>query len=314
MEHAIAVDSLATAGATRAILRQVGRRFGDGMLAGRADGHSFSRPGPNHSHAYPIRDFVYSRNTPIYDSPGGMSDLRAAYSDYWILDTVTKLRAIHAEKYTSPFMLGTYGNPAEKPSLEASLAAAKAGSWMAIPEDAKVQALTMAQSGESDYKSFSDDCKRGMLIAILGAYLQILEGQVSDGRGSAAVSKSITELYQWLLAVQIQEIFNRQIFPHLIDLNYAGVGYPRLTLGSVSEDELRQLLANFGAAQGLGAELSKKDFYQRTAITVDLLDNHDCTEIPNDAALLERSGSVTRDGLRGHFISFLVLVSFHALQ
>ena len=215
---------------------------------------------------YPIREFVYTRNMPIFDNPLGTSDLRAAYKHFWMADTVTKLRAIHAEKYTSPFLLGEYEDDDQQSGLEDALAAARAGTWMSVPAGVKVQSLTMAAAGESDYKSFLDDCSRNILIGIVGAYLQTLEGQVSDARGDTQVSKSIVELFQWMLAVTVQEMFNRQVFTDLIDWNYAGCGYPRLTLGGVSEQELQAMIATFTGAQGLGLKLSRSSTYERLGI------------------------------------------------
>lgn len=219
-------------------------------------------------HYYPINEFIYSRNLPIYDEPKGMSSLRAAYSAYWMLDTVTKLRAIHNEKYTTPFLMGTYqgDNQDQKNSLESALSAAKANTWISIPEGAKVEAVNMAGQGESDYKSFCDDCKRDMLIAIIGAYLQVLEGQVADGRGNADVSsKDVTSLFQWMLAARFQEIVNKQIIPELVALNYAGVGGFRLVLGGVSEDEVAKTVQNLQGLQAMGYPISASEVARRTS-------------------------------------------------
>jgi hypothetical protein len=146
------------------------------------------------------------------------------------------------------------------------MAAFKANTWLSIPQDAKITALALAGQGESDYKSFSDDAKRGMLIAIIGAYLQVLEGQVSDGRGSADVSsKDVTSLFLWMLAAQFQEIVNKQLFPQLVALNYAGVGSFRLVLGGVSEQEVAAIIANAQGMQAIGYPLSKADVARRTS-------------------------------------------------
>jgi hypothetical protein len=95
---------------------------------------------------YSIQDFIYTRNLPLFENPLGTSDLRAAYKHYWMADTVSKLRAIHAEKYTSPFMLGEYEEQEDKPALESALAAARAGTWMAVPAGVKVRATTSRSS------------------------------------------------------------------------------------------------------------------------------------------------------------------------
>lgn len=221
--------------------------------------------GVNTGECWPIRDFVYTRNLPIYNDPRGMSDFRAAYGDYWMHDTVSKLRAIHAEKRTSPFMLGEYAEQDDKATLEAALAAAKTSTWMSVPEGVKIQALNMAGQGEGDFKSFCDDKQKGMLIAILGAYLQVLEGSTPDGRGNATVSKSVTELLIWLLAATAQRVITQQIFRDLISWNYAGVECPQLVLGGVSEQEVQAILANLAAAQQIGMKLSASDASRRTS-------------------------------------------------
>jgi len=223
--------------------------------------------GPNKADEYyPINEFIYSKYMSVYSSPYGMSDLRAAYSPYWMLDTVTKLRAIHAEKYTTPFLKGTYVTTDQKSSLESALAAAKANTWIAIPEGAMIEAVSIAAAGESDYKSFCDDSKKDMLVSIIGAYLQVLEGQVADGRGSADVSsKDVTSLFLWMLASQFQEVINKQFFPTLINLNYAGVGKFRLVLGGVSEQEVSSIVGNLQGMQALGYPLSKADVARRTS-------------------------------------------------
>lgn len=220
--------------------------------------------GPNDGETWPIADFVYTRHLPLYDNPLGTSDLAAAYSAHWMEDTVTKLRAIHAEKYTTPMLLGETEED-NRSALGTALEQAKSRTWLVVPTGAKVSALTLAAQGEADFKSFVDDCQKRKLIGIVGAYLQTLEGAVTDGRGSASVSKSITELFQWILAVAFQEAANKQLFPELTRLNFLGIGVPRLVLGGVSEQELATILGNMVLAQSLGLELSKKDTYRRTS-------------------------------------------------
>ncbi len=222
--------------------------------------------GPNAGDVWPIKDFVYHRHLPLYDDPMGTSDLRAAYQAYFMRDTVTKLRAISAEKWTSPMLKGTYDTDDAKPGLEAALERAKGNTWMAIPLGTQVEALAIASRGESDFKSFVDDCDRQILIALCGAYLQVMEGQVSDGTGNSQVSKSITELFQWWLLVTLQEVANKQLTPLLMRLNYAGVGSPKMSMGGLTEEEVKKILENIILAQSAGLQISKKHAYSRTGM------------------------------------------------
>ena len=221
--------------------------------------------GPNFGECWPIKDLIYSRYMPLYGDPFGTSDFRAAYSAYWMRDTVTKLRAINAEKSTGGVLVGTYTDPTDRPEAERALQHAKSNTWMAVPEGVKIEALQLASKGEQDWKSFVDDCDKQILIAIVGAYLQVLESTVTDARGNASVSKNISELFQWLIAVQVQEIFNKQVFPLIGRFNYSGMRTPRLVLGGVNEDEITKIVANLTGLRGLGINnLSKKSIFART--------------------------------------------------
>lgn len=214
-----------------------------------------------------IRDFVFSVNNPMANRPFGISDFRAAYGPYWMVDTVTKLRAIAAERWASPFLVGFYTDDSDQSALENALKKARSATWMAVPEGVRLEAMVLAQGSEQIFKSFVDDCDKKILIALVGAYLQTLEGQVQDARGDTKVQKSITELYQWHLAVTIQELFNRQIIPDLIDFNYPGIPYPKLTLGGVNEKDLQDIGNTLAIARNqLGLPLSKKDTYKRLSI------------------------------------------------
>jgi hypothetical protein len=221
----------------------------------------------NYGEVYPIEDFVWTRHMPIYDNPLGNSDFVAAYQHYWMRDTVTKLRAIHAEKFTSPMMKGE-APPQHRRALEEALEAAKSRTWMVVPDGVKVEAMTLAMRGEADFKSFIDDCDKQVLISLTGAYLQHLEGQVGANRGSSKEGRSISELFQWYLAVTFQSAFNKQVVPELIRMNYLGVGNPRLVLGGVTEHDITAILGNYKTAQEIGLALSREEISRRTSFAV----------------------------------------------
>ncbi len=221
--------------------------------------------GPNTGYQWPISEFVFTRYLPIYDSPVGNSDFAAAYSAYWISDTVTKLRAVHAEKFVSPSVVGEFANPDDKPELEVTLEKMRSRTWAAVPAGVKINALNLAQQGESDFKSFIDDCDKKMAIAITGAYLQFLESTGNDPRGNSQVGRSVGELFQWLLAAILQEAVSKQMLTELTRWNSPGVKPPRLVLGGVDEVEIARILTNAGLLQNLGFNLSKSDISRRTS-------------------------------------------------
>lgn len=208
-------------------------------------------------------DFVIYSYLDMFENPHGMSDLRAAYRAYWIKNNVWQLRGLHLDKYTSPFLLGSYpaGAADIRVALEAALAQAKSSTWLTIPIGAAVEAITMSTQGTTDFESAIQDCDREMLIGIVGAYLQVLEGKVADGRGDTSVHKETSELFQWLLAAELGDIYTREA-AELCKLNFAEPAPPVVTLEAVSEDYLLKRSQVDTALQALGLKLSKSNTYE----------------------------------------------------
>jgi len=222
--------------------------------------------GANAGKEFDPASFVIWRHLSIFDAPGGMSDLRAAYRAYWAIDTAWKLRAIFLEKYAAgPMLKGTFIESGEQKSqLEASLAAAKASTWISIPEGAKVEAIDLAQRGTADFKAAIDDLKHEVFLGISGAILQALEGSTTEGRGNSQIHKSTADVRKWHLKACVESVVNTQILPDATDLNFAGVEYPQMSLGGVDDSELQSSLAvDVGLHRDLGLPLSNKDLYRR---------------------------------------------------
>src|ERR1043165_3495640 len=210
--------------------------------------------------------FIVWQHLPIFSNPSGMSDMRAAYRAYWMIDTAWKLRAIYLEKYSAgPMIKGTYTDPgSQKTALEKALEQAKASTWISIPSGALVEAMSLAQSGTADFKTAIDDLKHEVFLGISGAILQALEGSTWGGRGSSAIHKNTSDIRKWHIASCVQDVVNAQFFPDIIDLNLAGCAYPRLTLGGVNDAEMASSLAvDVGLNRDLRLRLSKKDLYKR---------------------------------------------------
>jgi phage gp29-like protein len=206
---------------------------------------------------------VYSHSS-LFASPSGTSDHRAAYGAWWLKDVVTKLLALHLDKWVSPALKGTYSTRDQKEALEEALENLRADGWLTIPMGAAVEALQIATRGESEFIEALERCDKQMLIGVLGAYLQIIEGQVPDGRGDTKVSKSVTDLKLWALVAAVQNVVNRQLVAPLTRLNYSGVRPPLVTLGAVSEQEmLTYLQIDDGLANKLGFVQDGKDIAAR---------------------------------------------------
>ena len=216
---------------------------------------------------YDPAEFVVTQYLGLYSNPLGMSDFRAAYRPYWIKDTLWKLRGLHLEKFSAgAYLKGTYADTDQKAALEAALEEAKSQTWVSVPVGCLVEVIDLSGKGTSDFKSAMDDCDKEMLIAIVGAYLQILEGTVSDGRGDTRVAKDTSELFQWMLSALLAQVLNEQLIPEWIETNYMGLTPPVATLGSVNDAALASSLVIDEGLQRMGWKHGRKkigNFYAR---------------------------------------------------
>ena len=213
----------------------------------------------------PARFLIY-RHLSLYRQPTGMSDLRAVYGRYWLLDTVLKLRGINAEKRAMPFLVGTYQATSQKPTLEAMLARAKSQNWASVPEGVKLEAVNIAGSADDVFAGFVKDLKHDIFLGIQGAILQALEGSVIEGRGNSKVHRSTADLIVWYLASTVQSLLNDRdsgLIKDVVDLNFVVSEYPRATLSAIDPAELLQEAELDHRLWEMGLELSKEDMYER---------------------------------------------------
>lgn len=242
--------------------------------------------GPNTGQRFDTSGFILWRHLSIFDNPAGMSDLRAAYRAYFLMDTAWKLRGIFLEKFSAgPMLKGTYTNDgAQKSQLDAALEQARANTWLSIPEGAAVEALDLAMRGTADFKSCIDDLKHEVFLGISGAILQALEGSTTEGRGSSAVHKSTADVRKWHIKANVESVLNSQVLPDATDLNFAGVDCPRASLGGVDDTELAaSLTVDKGLLNDLKLELSREEMYERYGRSQPL-DEADKLKPPENAA------------------------------
>lgn len=220
----------------------------------------------NAGQIFPPSDFILWRHLPLFGSPVGTSDFRAAYSRYWMLDTVLKIRAMGLEKRSLPVLLGHYDDPALQPTLADHLAKAKSQTWITVPSGAKVEALNIAGMADAQFGEAIKDLKHDIFLGIQGAILQALEGETKEGAGNSQVHRSTADLWVWFLSQTVQATFNNRdngLVRDMVDLNYVTPDYPKSTLSAVDSNELVQEMQIDTGLKGLGLDLSKEEAYER---------------------------------------------------
>jgi hypothetical protein len=213
----------------------------------------------------PPGDFVIVRHLSIFDSPYGMSDLRAADRAYCCIDAATKLRGIYLDKYIGPFLVGKYSDPTVRGDLGASLKEGRAGGWITVPKECDLEVISLAMGSEESFKSAIADWQQEIAISITGAFLQMTAGQVPGGAGRTDQHAKQAKLVRWYLARLVCDTLDAQITPEYVDANFAGSpAYPKATLEGLDPAEILADLQVGELLLGMGLDLSKKEVRARS--------------------------------------------------
>lgn len=202
-------------------------------------------------------DFIIFTHLKIFENPFGNSDMRAAVRACTLIESAIRLRHILLTNYSGPFIKATAGDNAARMKLMSVLSEARANGWIVVPTGSEVEVLSLSVANLESFRSAVEDYRQEIVQSIQGAYLQLLEGGITDARGNTQVHKSISELFQWWLAAWVCQVINKQLIPDLVTPNYGNrAGFPRVSLGGIDEDTTVKTLGRFKLGHELGAVLS----------------------------------------------------------
>ena len=212
-------------------------------------------------------DYVISQYLPLYSNPTGQSDLTAAYRPYFWLNTVTILRGFGAEKRAFPVVGGSFKDPTKRAALDAALSKIKSSNWLTYPEETKIELFQLAGSAEDYFKSFRADCVEEIVTSIAWASLQAVGGKDGQIRGDSEVHEDTSDKSVWVLTELIKQVLNNHksgVIRRLTDRNFSGVmHWPKANFGKKDAGALKEEMALWTSAQGLGWIPSKEDFTEK---------------------------------------------------
>ncbi len=214
-------------------------------------------------------EFLHFRNQPTFNYPTGTSVLRPCYRAGWMLDTSWKFRAIALERYTLPLLVGRYpqGRTSVQRALYEALKKARGAGVLTIPDEAMVEAITLAARGTADYKDSISDLNESVAMAILGGSLQTLVGYGAQ-RGDTGVHEAQSELRKWRGSVALCQAIKNGLYKPAMLHNYGpDRPVPTPTLGGVNDGEIIKGLEIDERMARLGWKLSKIELGKRTRRT-----------------------------------------------
>lgn len=205
---------------------------------------------------------------PLFESPTGTSDLRAAVSYVQFKHQAIKLRMIYLDKFKGPFIHGEWADKNDKGLLATALEKARASGVIVTRAGTKINILDLATGGTSDFKAAIEDLDKQIVVSVHGAFLHMLEGNNKDARGSSGVQERTTKGFQWLLAEYALNAIRRDMVADMIRFNFgADRPTPMVDFEAINPEEVLKNLQIDQLLQTMGAELSKKQVYRNSGRT-----------------------------------------------
>jgi phage gp29-like protein len=193
----------------------------------------------------PPEKFLIYKYQSRYESPYGMSDLRAAHRHWWSKEMILRFYNIYLEKYGSPTVKGAYtrGTPKnQQEDLLKVLDKIQQETAIVLPDDIKVELLEAQRGGESGYLQAIEYHDRQIAKSILGQTLTTDEGMRYGSFALAKVHLDVLRMTLEKVKRDLEEtVIQEQLLRRLTDYNFTEGRCPIFSLGTLRERDLTLL-------------------------------------------------------------------------
>lgn len=180
-----------------------------------------------------------------YESPYGVSDLRAAHKHWWSKNIIQSYYNVYLEKFGSPTALGSYtrGTPkTHQDDLLKVLDKIQQETAIVLPDDIKVELLEASRGGEAGYLQAIEYHDRQIAKSILGQTLTTDEGLRYGSFALAKVHLEVLRMSLEKVKKDLEEtVINEQLIRRLVDYNFRTERYPTFSLGTLREGDMSML-------------------------------------------------------------------------
>lgn len=214
-----------------------------------------------------LDSFVIVAHWPLYCSPGGMSDFRAAYRATWVKDVAMRLRAVGLDRWTMPFLKGTAASEERRAALHDVLEEARGEGFVALSPGDAVEAISLSAGSDAVFASAIQDLNQEILVGITWSHLPHQQGQRGAGgggelRGDSQVQQQTADAAVTAETTLLNAVVTAQMARPWYARNFADIEPGSVVYGKANEKDRVQRSALYKDAQERGVPLSKKQ-YQR---------------------------------------------------
>lgn len=227
----------------------------------------FISSGPSHRilNNEELQHFLVLTHDPRFGSRYGWP-LKASFFFDVLMKRAAKIyRMIFVEKYSMPYLVGTYPAGANSAGntrvsdFENIIRGAQKNSWMVKPEGFAIEFVdAMEKSGSMDvYQNLLDFCDGNISEVTLGHRHAVDSASVGSFSSAEVKEAALRQTKLEALASEMDGLFNDQFIPRLIDFNFTPNGlYPYVITDVEPEADKNKRIFQFSAASNLGLPLS----------------------------------------------------------
>lgn len=216
---------------------------------------------------YSPDDCITYAHNPMYSSPFGQSDLRAATRAASIIEDAYKVWYVALKVYSLPYMYGKFGGVNKSNGL-AIMQALRDGGYAVTEREDQIEVLNLASAaGTQSFQDFIHTAREDIFFAVRGVAQPFMEG---DGGQNAhtdtSVQQGTSDAGEKAAAIRIAAVINEQVIPWLVRDNFGDIDMPRVRLGGTDWKQTKEIIEIFKTAKEIGAEPSAEQFYQLASI------------------------------------------------
>lgn len=187
------------------------------------------------------QSLIHFINNPRYGNPYGTSDLRAAYTAYFIKKQIIRFYAIFLEKAASPIPIAKYdrniGLDAEIQKIHDTIKKLQTSSAMTVPKDFDITFLETTGTGEAYTKGihmFNMFIGRALFVPDLLGF----QGDATGGGSHALGKEQIAIFLKHIMRRRrtLENLINQHIIKPILRWNYGELdNYPKFKFNQIEE-------------------------------------------------------------------------------
>lgn len=215
-----------------------------------------------------VKMIIYTHDQDDDDDPQGTSLLRYVYKDWDLKDKLTLVNAIALEKQGVGVPIvkekeGANATPTDEAAAVEAVSNIRANekSFMKIPNTMEVEMLDMKGSTTKEVLPTLNYHDGRIMAGVLARFMEL--GGAS-GTGAQALSGDLSSVFmkaEEAVADEIVSTLTEDLIKKLCDLNFSEMpnGYPKLTYGSISDDDVAGLATSLNSLVTAGVIVPDDD-------------------------------------------------------